>query len=116
MWPNLASQRRMALVSIASKTGFISPGDALMTLSTSEVAVCCSRASLNSQASAAVCVLGPAAARRAAVALRAPPFVDPWRFFACRPLPLRRRMASAGVHDNAQAYEKAEVSAMGGPP
>ena len=32
---------RAALSSIASNTGFSSPGDLLMTLSTSEVAVCC---------------------------------------------------------------------------
>src|SRR4029078_3680735 len=32
---------------------------------------------------------------------------------AC-PLPARRRVPPAGVHDTAQAYEKPEVSAMGG--
>ena len=37
----MASQIRRAFERINSNTGFMSPGDALMTLSTSEVAVCC---------------------------------------------------------------------------
>ena len=41
-WPNLASQMRVAFSSIAANTGARSPGDVLMTLSTSDVAVCCS--------------------------------------------------------------------------
>ena len=40
--PNVASQMRVAFSSIASNTGSSSPGDLLMTCSTSEVAVCCS--------------------------------------------------------------------------
>ena len=48
--PNLASQIRTAFASMASNTGSSSPGELLMTLSTSEVAVCCcsdSRSSLS---------------------------------------------------------------------
>ena len=45
---------RMAFDSIASKTGFSSPGDALMTLSTSAVAVCCCSRSLRSSLSTRV--------------------------------------------------------------
>ncbi len=45
MMPNLPSQMRTALASMASKTGSSSPGELLMTCSTSEVAVCCSSAS-----------------------------------------------------------------------
>ena len=41
MFPNLASQMRTAFSSMASNTGSNSPGDELMTLRTSEVAVCC---------------------------------------------------------------------------
>ena len=40
--PNLASQMRVAFSSIAWNTGSSSPGDELMTRSTSDVAVCCS--------------------------------------------------------------------------
>src|SRR5215467_1499422 len=47
-FPNPASQMRVAFASIASNTGSSSPGDLLMTCSTSEVAVCCSSASLRS--------------------------------------------------------------------
>ena len=43
--PNLASQMRVAFANIALKTGSSSPGELEMTLSTSEVAVCCSSAS-----------------------------------------------------------------------
>ena len=39
--PNLASQIRVAFSSIALKTGSSSPGEVLITLSTSAVAVCC---------------------------------------------------------------------------
>ena len=39
--PNLASQRRAAFSSMAWNTGSSSPGELLMTLSTSAVAVCC---------------------------------------------------------------------------
>ena len=39
--PNLASHMRVAFSSIASNTGSSSPGDVLMTFSTSAVAVCC---------------------------------------------------------------------------
>ena len=41
MVPNLASQMRVALARMVSKTGARSPDDRLMTPSTSEVAVCC---------------------------------------------------------------------------
>jgi hypothetical protein len=44
---------RTAFASMAWKTGFTSPGDELMTRSTSDVAVCCSkdcRSSLSSRA------------------------------------------------------------------
>src|SRR3974377_835904 len=40
--PNFASQMRTAFSRMASNTGFSSPGDELITRSTSEVAVCCS--------------------------------------------------------------------------
>ena len=43
--PNTASHNRIALSSIASKTGARSPGEELMTCNTSAVAVCCSSAS-----------------------------------------------------------------------
>ena len=46
--PNLASQRRVAFASMASNTGSSSPGELEMICSTSEVAVCCSSASLSS--------------------------------------------------------------------
>ena len=42
---------RVAFARIASKTGFTSPGDELMTLSTSDVAVCCSSVSRSSLSS-----------------------------------------------------------------
>ena len=42
MMPNLASQSCMAFSSMARNTGSRSPGELLITLSTSEVAVCCS--------------------------------------------------------------------------
>ena len=41
--PKLAPQTRVAFSSIFWNTGFSSPGDELMTSSTSEVAVCCSQ-------------------------------------------------------------------------
>ena len=47
-FPNLASQMRVAFSSIVSNTGCSSPGELLMTFSTSEVAVCCSSDSLRS--------------------------------------------------------------------
>ena len=43
--PNAASHSRIAFSSIASNTGARSPGDELITCSTSAVAVCCSNAS-----------------------------------------------------------------------
>ena len=43
--PNSASQSRVAFSSIASNTGCNSPGERIMTFSTSLVAVCCSSAS-----------------------------------------------------------------------
>ena len=46
--PNVAPQMRLALSSIASNTSLSSPGELLMTFSTSEVAVCCSSDSRNS--------------------------------------------------------------------
>ena len=46
--PNLAPQMRVAFSSIASKTRSSTPGDVEMTLNTSDVAVCCSNASLRS--------------------------------------------------------------------
>jgi hypothetical protein len=46
--PNLASQSLIAFASMASNTGFSSPGEPDMTFSTSEVAVCCSSASVSS--------------------------------------------------------------------
>ena len=46
---NFASQRRTAFSSMAWNTGSNSPGDALITLSTSAVAVCCCSASLSSR-------------------------------------------------------------------
>ena len=51
--PNLASQMRVAFSSIALNTGSSSPGELLMTFSTSAVAVCCcerlARSSLSSR-------------------------------------------------------------------
>ena len=49
MFPNVASQMRTAFASMVSKTGSNSPDDVEMTCSTSEVAVCCSSASLSSR-------------------------------------------------------------------
>ena len=49
MMPKLASQMRIALASMAWNTGSSSPGELLMTLKTSEVAVCCSSASVSSR-------------------------------------------------------------------
>ena len=49
--PNLASQMRVAFASMAWNTGSKSPGDELMTRSTSAVAVCCSSDSRNSLSS-----------------------------------------------------------------
>ena len=46
--PKFASQMRTAFVSIAWNTGSRSPGELEMTCKTSEVAVCCSSASLRS--------------------------------------------------------------------
>ena len=46
--PNFASQIRTAFSSMASKTGSRFAGDELMTLSTSDVAVCCSSDSVRS--------------------------------------------------------------------
>ena len=46
--PNLASQMRVAFSSMALNTGSSSPGELEMTFSTSEVAVCCSSASVRS--------------------------------------------------------------------
>src|SRR3974377_2140441 len=51
--PNDASQSCVAFSSIEWKTGFNSPGDELMTRSTSDVAVCCSNASSRSRRSRA---------------------------------------------------------------
>ena len=48
---------RVAFSRIASKTGFKSPGDELMTFSTSAVAFCCSNASSRSRLSSAIFVL-----------------------------------------------------------
>ena len=53
MLPNLASQIRTAFCSIAWKTGSSSPGEELMTLSTSDVAVCRSSEPRNSLSSRA---------------------------------------------------------------
>ena len=47
--PNLASQMRVAFSSMAWNTGSSSPGELVMTCSTSEVAVCCSSASDSSR-------------------------------------------------------------------
>jgi hypothetical protein len=51
--PNEASHGRIALSSMASNTGFRSPGEELMTCSTSDVAVCCSSDSFVSLSSRA---------------------------------------------------------------
>jgi hypothetical protein len=53
--PNLASQMRVALSSMAWNTGSTSPGEVEMMRSTSEVAVCCSRASASSRVRALTC-------------------------------------------------------------
>jgi hypothetical protein len=53
--PNLASQMRVAFASMAWNTGPSSPGDELMTRSTSDAAVCCSRASASSRVRALTC-------------------------------------------------------------
>ena len=47
--PIFASQMRTAFASMVWKTGSSSPGEVEMTPSTSEVAVCCSNASLSSR-------------------------------------------------------------------
>ena len=54
--PSLASQMQVAFSSIASKTGFKSPGDELMTLRTSEAAESCSNASSRSRLNSATFV------------------------------------------------------------
>jgi len=54
MAPNEASHRPNAFSSIASNTGARSPGEELMTCSTSAVAVCCSNASRVSVSSRAL--------------------------------------------------------------
>ena len=46
--PNLAPQMRVAFSSMAWNTGSSSPGELEMTLSTSDVAVCCSSDSVRS--------------------------------------------------------------------
>src|SRR5262245_18611377 len=74
---------RKAFASMASNTGFISPGDELMTLSTSAVAVCCSRASLNSRARAATCSWKSAVDTRPVDALRALDLGAPRPFAHC---------------------------------
>src|SRR6516164_230383 len=56
-WP---SQSRLALSAIMSNTGWTSVGERLMTLSTSAVATCCSRASFSSRVSRATSVSWPA--------------------------------------------------------
>ena len=48
MSPNLASQIRTAFSSMVENTGSSSPGELLITCSTSDVAVCCSKASVRS--------------------------------------------------------------------
>ena len=48
--PNFASQMRVAFASMVWNTGSNSPGELEMTCSTSEVAVCCSSASLDRRA------------------------------------------------------------------
>src|SRR5262249_12323311 len=53
--PIVDSHRRIAFSSMASKTGVRSPSEELMTCSTSEVAVCCSRASDSSRVRALTC-------------------------------------------------------------
>src|SRR6266436_2106565 len=53
--PNLASQMRVALSSMAWNTGSTSPGEPEMTPRTSDVAVCCSRASASSRVRALTC-------------------------------------------------------------
>ena len=61
--PNLASQMRTAFASMVSNTGSSSPGELAMTLSTSAVAACCSRASFSSRCSRAVLLLARFAPR-----------------------------------------------------
>ena len=51
--PNLASQMRVAFARMAWKTGPSAPAKELITCNTSDVAVCCSRASLSSRVSRA---------------------------------------------------------------
>jgi hypothetical protein len=53
--PNSAPQRCLALASKDSNTGASSPDELEMTCKTSEVAVCCSRASFSSRVRAATC-------------------------------------------------------------
>ena len=52
--PNLASQMRVAFSNIAWNTGSSSPGELDMTLSTSDVAVCCSQRLVRSSLSSRV--------------------------------------------------------------
>ena len=59
--PKLAPHRRVAFSSIARNTGSSAAGELEMTLSISEVAVCCSSASLSSRVSRATSVSWPAA-------------------------------------------------------
>src|SRR5262245_14750372 len=95
--PYLAPQIRTAFRSIASNTGLSSPGELETIRSTSEVAVCCSRASANSRVRKATCSCRLATVelrRRAAVGalLRFGFVVSPCRFLARLRLIVRRRL------------------------
>src|SRR6266702_3494934 len=82
--PISALHSRVAFASIAWNTGCSSPGELLMTRSTSEAAVCCSSASLRSRVSNATFFFRPATEaprwREAAGALRGDAFTVLRRF------------------------------------
>src|SRR5215471_15835526 len=59
--PNFASQTRTAFASITWKTDSTSVGELLMTCNTSDVALCCSRASTSSRVKRSSCSCIPAA-------------------------------------------------------
>ena len=93
--PNLAPHSRVAFARIVSNTGCSSPGELEMTPSTSEVAVCCSRATASSRARALTCCCRSARVELAGCAavgasLRFGLVVLPGRVFALRLIVPRR--------------------------
>src|SRR5262249_18492102 len=98
--PNFASQTWTALASTAWKTGSSSVGELLMTCNTSDVALCCSRASASSRVKRSSCSCISAAEgprpRGAVDSLRRLSFVAlRWRIFHMRRSSLPRPTTDA---------------------